>query len=121
MPHSGQNDDIWPEIGHLGLGEPQETIEHQKIVFMAHFEKIEKNRDFCPKMHVKNFQSRFSPADLARTTNRYRSKIHSIGPPKPLYCGLYHQLPTTFPHMLNFCGEISKVHFFRFFPLKWPT
>ena len=55
MPHSGQNDDIWPEIGHLGPGEPQETIEYQKIVFGAHFEKIEKNRDFCPKNACEKF------------------------------------------------------------------
>ena len=92
-----------------------------EIVFGAHFEKIEKNRHFYPKNALKNFQSRFSPGDLARTTNRYRSKIHPIGPPKPPYCGLYHQLLTTFPHMLNLRGGKSKVHFFRFFPLKWST
>ena len=119
--YSGRNGGIRSKIGHLGAEEAEKTIEHQKIVFRAHFEKIEKNRHFYPKNALKNFQSRFSPADLARTTNRYRSKIHPIGPPKPLYCGLYHQLPTTFPHMLNFRGEISKVHFFRFFPLKWST
>ena len=122
LSYSGRNSDIWPKIGHLEAEEAQKTIEHHKIVFSAHFEKIEKKIViFTQKMHWKNFQSRFSPADLARTTNRYRSKIHPIGPPKALYCGLYHQLPTTFPHMLNFRGEISKVHFFRFFPLKWST
>ena len=114
LPHSGRNGDIWPEIGHLGLGEPQETIEHQNIVFRPHFEKIEKIVIFTQKMHVKNFQSRFSLTDLVRTTNQYRSKIHPIGPPKPPYCGLYHQLPTIFPHVLNFGGEISKGHLFRF-------
>ena len=119
--YSSQNSDMWTKIGHLGAKEAQKTIEHQKSAFRAHFEKIEKNRHFYPKNALKKFRSRYSPADLARTTNRYRSKIHPIGPPKPLYCGLYHQLPTTFPHMLNFRGEISKVHLFRFFPLKWST
>ena len=81
----------------FGAGEPQETIEYQNIVFGTHFEKIEKIVIFAQKMHVKNFQSRFSPADLARTTNRYRSKIHPIGPQTPVLWALlpasYHILP----------------------------
>ena len=125
LPHSDRNDDIWPEIGHLEPGEPHETIEHQKLYLGYVLRKSKKIVIFTSKMHSKNFQSRFSPADVTRTTNRYRSKIHPIGPPKPLYCGLYHQLPTTLPHILNFGGEISKGHFFGFFhlsdPLKWIT
>ena len=88
--YSGRNGDIWPKIGHLGAEEAQKTIEHQKIVFRAHFEKIEKNRHFYPKNTLKNFQSWFSPADLARATNRYRSKtgmckraVNRAGPGPP--------------------------------------
>ena len=120
--YSGRNGDIWPKIGHLGAKEAQKTIEHQKIVFRAHFEKIEKKSSFllkkCTKKIFKvDFHRPILPGQQIDIARRY---ILS-GPPKTLYCGLYHQLPTTFPHMLNFRGEISKVHFFRFFPLKWST
>ena len=53
--YSGRNDDIWPKIGHLEAEEAQKTIVHQKIVFRAHFKKIEKNRHFYSKNALKKF------------------------------------------------------------------
>ena len=96
--------------------------QNTKKLYLGHIlRKSKKNRHFYPKSALKKFSKSIFTGRSCLDNKSISLEDTSYRAPKHLYCGLYHQLLTTFPHMLNFRGEKSNVHFFRFFPLKWST
>ena len=124
--HSGRNGDIWPEIGHLGAEEAQKTIEHQKIVSRAHFEKIEKKSSFYPKNGLKKFsKSIFTGRSCPDNKSISLEDTSYRAPQTPILWALspasYHIPPTCWISVVKY----PKSTFFGFFylsgPLKWIT
>ena len=121
LPHSGRNDDIWPEIGHLGPGESQETIEYQKIVFGAHFEKIEKSRHFYPKKCTKKiFKVDFHRAILPGQQIDIARRYILSGPPNPYIVGFITSFLPHSPTCWISVVKYPKSTFFGFFHLSGP-
>ena len=119
--YSGRNGDIWPKIGHLGAEEAQKTIEHQKIVFRAHFEKIEKNRHFYPKNALKNiFKVDFHRAILPGQQIDIARRYILSGPPKPYIVVFFTSFLPHSPTCWISLVKYPKSTFFGFFHLSGP-
>ena len=124
--YSDRNGDIWPKICHLGNEEAQKTIEHQRIVFRAHFEKIEKkNSHFYPKNALKIFKVDFHRAILPGQQIDIARRYILSGPPNPCIVGFITSFLPHSPTCWIFMVENPKFTFFGFFhlsgPLKWIT
>ena len=109
----GRRSDIW------GAKEAQKTIEHQKIVFRAHFEKIEKNRHFYPKNALKKiFKVDFHRAILPGQQIDIARRYILSGPPNPYILGFITTFLPHYPTCWILVVKSLKATFFGFFHLS---